>query len=267
MAMWRPLNKVGMGNERIFFQAQGPACAKPRRCEMVLWLQELQVAHYCCLSNASEMRRENIDLKKNARSKNQILQHFVCLVKEAEIYPFHDGKHWSFKGKNMVRLERPLYGVKWRRNWGRICVSQARQKDKLIDWLFFYPSWCPLFPPTASTPHPPPVLRRPPCIKFLCGKEVNHLSLWLQVIIKTNWYKCERRYKTNNCLIRKSSKIIAAFSQMWPYITSVKRVGSSMAKCLQNSGLNKIESSPHSDFCRALIMLIYMMTLQKGAIL
>lgn len=63
-----------------------------------------------------------------------------------------------------------------------MCVT-AGQKDKVIDWLFFFFSLS-LIMPFLSTHTFHPSLTY---IRFLGGKEVTHFSLWLQVTIKTNW--------------------------------------------------------------------------------
>lgn len=59
--------KVGMGNESMFFQTKRPACAKPVKCEMALWIQEWQVIHYC--PSLSRMAKENIDQRKNCKKQ------------------------------------------------------------------------------------------------------------------------------------------------------------------------------------------------------
>lgn len=67
--------------------------------------------------------------------------------------------------------------AKWR-NWASMW-SVTSPIETQLNWLtpFFYPSWCPLFPPTPSAPHLLPISSGPLFLRCLCGEETTNFPL------------------------------------------------------------------------------------------
>lgn len=123
-------------------------------------------------------RGKKVSTKKNCK-KQRLDSAAPCMPYQGSWnFPFHHGKHWSFKGNNMVALERSPSRAKWGRNWANMW-SVTNPTERQIDRLtpFFYPSWCSLFPPTPSAPHLLPISSGPLFIRFLCGEETTIFPL------------------------------------------------------------------------------------------
>lgn len=139
----------------------------------------------------------------------------------------------TFWGGQLAQIRKVTLWVEWRRNQDKIAgVTSLRERQTERLTFFFCPSWLRFF---LSLPHTQTRLQ------VLWKMEISHSSLWHQVIINTNWYKCEERNKNNISLIVKSFIIIAVLPQIYPQITSVEGKKCSITKCLKNSELNKIE--------------------------
>lgn len=124
---------------------------------MALWVQELQVIHYC--SSASRMAIENTDQRKNCKKQgpDPAAPCMPCQGNWNLSIPWWEAlKFWREK-QDEIRKVTPW--SKEKKELGRIWKVTSPTKRQIGRGLFFCPSWCPLFPlpPTASTPYSLPV--------------------------------------------------------------------------------------------------------------
>lgn len=165
---------------------------------MALWVQELQVIHYC--SSASRMAIENTDQRKNCKKQgpDPAAPCMPCQGNWNLSIPWWEAlKFWREK-QDEIRKVTPW--SKEKKELGRIWKVTSPTKRQIGRGLFFLSFMMPSLPPAPHSFHT--LLTAgpewPPYIRFLCGKEITHSSLWLQVTTKTNWCMCKKRYKYTN---------------------------------------------------------------------
>lgn len=162
---------------------------------MALWIQEWQVIHYC--PSLSRMAKENIDQRKNCKKQGP--------DRASPCMPQQGNWNLSISLWEALRFWREIQGEnrkvtlwsKMKKELGRIWKVTGQTEWQISRGLFFWPSWCPRFPPTASTPYPLIVLS-----DHHTGFHVERRLLiffqWLQVTMKINCCTCKRRYKDTN---------------------------------------------------------------------